>query len=120
MSHSFYKIKARQITTTIVSLHKAALSREKLKRLNAMFLLTSAVLGIVYLVQINSLSTKGYRIKELQRTVDTLTQNNEKLQLSAIEKQSMATLRQRMDSMKLVSTSTLDFISTDQPVASAR
>ena len=117
MSNSFYKIKARQITSSLVQLRKANISREKLTRLNAILLLTSAVLGVVYLVQVNGLSTKGYRIKELQRNVEQLQADNEKLQLHAIERQSMENVQQRMADMKLVSTDTLDFISTDQPVA---
>lgn len=118
MSNSFYKIKSRQITSTLIHLRKANLSREKLTRLNVILLLTIITFGVVYLVQVNGLSTKGYRIKELQRDVETLQSENEKLQLHAIEKQSMATLHKRMEGMNLVATDTLDFISTDHPVAS--
>lgn len=47
------------------------------------------VLVLAYLVQVNSLSTKGYQIQKLQNKVSALREDNKKLTINSTELQSM-------------------------------
>ena len=50
------------------------------------------VIGLLYLTQINTVSTKGYQIKQLQDQITDLQGQNQKLELKATELQSIQEL----------------------------
>ena len=74
------------------------------------------IVGVTYLMQINVTATKGYKIKELEKRVTQLTEENKKLNLKHIELQSMANVIEQVPSLNLVVTQDVETIT---PVGSA-
>ncbi|MFA6382645.1 MAG: hypothetical protein WCX08_05265 [Candidatus Buchananbacteria bacterium] len=87
--------------------------------LKVMLVTLIAVAGISYLIQINSLATKGYQIKELENRVAELSQENSDLQLDALSLQSMGAVKEKVDKLGLVASGKADYLQTT-PVALAR
>ena len=55
-----------------------------------------AFLVVFYLVQTNSVATKGYEIKELGKQVESLKQSGRKLEVEAAELQSVKNIEQNL------------------------
>lgn len=119
MSISFKKIKSKWTSTEIIRNQKIALSSHKLSRAHIGVLLTIAVFSLVYLVQVNTLATKGYAIRELERDIATQKKEYERLQLDIIEKQSMGVLQERIAQLGFVSADRIDYLASTAAVATA-
>lgn len=68
------------------------------------------VCGILYLSQINSLATKGYKINELENNVKRLESVNKKLQVQVTEMRSMANLETRLTQLNMVPVGHVEYI----------
>lgn len=81
--------------------------------------LTVLFVGVVYLVQVNALATKGYAIKELKGRIAHQKKETEKLQFEIIEARSLHALHAQIDSLRLVrSSGQIEYLHTAaQPVA---
>ncbi len=120
MSNAFSSLKARLVKTNCIQFHKVNLSTQKKRKLNIMLLIGISVIGLGYLGEINGLATKGYQIKELQKNVTRLQEENKKLQIHSIEAQSFAAIKPKIESMKLVQSDTVEYIESASAVATLR
>ena len=77
---------------------------------------TLMLLGLLYVVQMNMTATKGYEIRELERSVTQLEKDASVLKLQAMELQSMERVMVQLPEVQLVKARPDGFIS---PVASA-
>lgn len=68
------------------------------------------VFGIGYLLQVNSLATKGYQIKELEKSVAELKLQKSDLELEALSLQSVGSVKEKIGEMKMVSLGKEDFL----------
>lgn len=68
------------------------------------------IFTVGYLVQVNSLATKGYHISELEEKVAEIKQQNRQLEVQVLELQSMDTVRQRVTALDMVPVGTSDYL----------
>ncbi|PIY97261.1 MAG: hypothetical protein COY66_00480 [Candidatus Kerfeldbacteria bacterium CG_4_10_14_0_8_um_filter_42_10] len=68
------------------------------------------MVGLVYLIQTNQVSTGGFEIKELNKKVEQLQKDNKKLELETTKLQSLKTIKAATENMDLVSVSKIDYI----------
>lgn len=87
-----------------------------LKSANLMIGFLILFFGLGYLIQVNSLATKGYQIKELEKKITDLNQENSDLQLDALSLQSMGAVKDKVNELKMVSANETDYL---QPTAVA-
>lgn len=93
-------------------------SQERALQMNIWVLLTVLVFGVGYLIQINTLATKGYSIRSLEKQITQKQKENERLQAQIIEAQSLTTLQNRIDTLRLVKAHNVEYIESTRPVAS--
>ena len=89
------------------------------KSLKLICVFAVAFFAVGYFIQINSLSTKGYEIRELQGRIDELKQEKSDLELEALSLQSMGTIRDKLAQADMVKSENSDYLAPT-PVAYAR
>lgn len=89
------------------------------RTLNIILVVVVAIFGISYLVQINSVATKGYQIEELENKITELKEEQADLELEALSLQSMGTVKEKVDELGLVAIGEADYLQPT-PVALAR
>ncbi|MDD2807108.1 MAG: hypothetical protein PHW95_01120 [Patescibacteria group bacterium] len=94
-------------------------TKSKSKFFNFVMMTIIGVMFFGYLVQVNSLATKGYQIKALQGKVTDLKQQQDDLQLQALSLQSMGAVQDKVNSLKMVDAGKSDYL-VEKPVAVAR
>lgn len=83
-------------------------------------LLTICILvgvGVFYLMQIGKSSTTVYEINDLKRQIKELTTKKELLELEAVKLQSMASINERLEDVKMVAVEKLEYIEGGKSVA---
>lgn len=83
-------------------------------RLVAVFAMV--ILGVLYVAQTSAVSTRGYEISDLQKTVQNLQRDNQKLQLQIADYSSMQSIKTRLQTMNLVAVTNLQYVT---PVGTA-
>ncbi len=78
----------------------------------------NSFLFVSYLVGVNSYSSTGYEIKKLQNRVDSLNEENKKLNLKVTESSSMAQVQDEFINKYFVSVGTPQFLEIN-PVSTA-
>ncbi|HQF56964.1 MAG TPA: hypothetical protein PK831_00445 [Candidatus Magasanikbacteria bacterium] len=58
--------------------------------------------GIMYMVQINSISTKGYEMNELENKITLLERENQKIQFHLASSKSMQSIQSRLVGTELI------------------
>lgn len=119
MSPSFVQIKHRFQTPRCVKEKRVDTATKKVYRINVALLLTIFAIGVWYLAQINSLATKGYTIRNLEKEIAQQVKEQESLTVVIAKESSIAALKQRMNALHLVRSDRIDYIETQQPVAVA-
>jgi hypothetical protein len=100
--------------------------KAKYRNGNYVFFGNVALLGIItvfavgYLVQVNSLATKGYQIKELERALLTKMQEKSELERVVLNMQSMGEIKKRVDGMGMVAVNDVEYLNVSKPMAVAR
>lgn len=78
------------------------------------------VFGIMYLMKTSTLATKGYAITDLQKQMNELERENERLQVRIAELGSMTNIEDRLKSMSLVAVDHVEYISPPQSIVARR
>lgn len=99
---------------------KAARQRFSQKKLNSALLLTVFFFGLLYLVQVNALATRGYAIKDLEKQIVFEKKRNEQLQMQIIEAQSIGRIQKKIEDMKLVRSESIDYITSSARTVASR
>lgn len=68
------------------------------------------LVGFVYLIQINRVSTGGFEIKELKERTEQLRKENKKLELEAFQLRSLKTVKEASEELDLVGVSRVDYV----------
>ncbi|MBI2484265.1 hypothetical protein HYV71_03720 [Candidatus Uhrbacteria bacterium] len=71
------------------------------------------------MAQINSLATKGYAIRNLEKAIAEQVKAREQLEVTIAKDSSIFALKQRMDALHLVRSDRIEYIKPRQPVAVA-
>lgn len=105
-NHHFPELKGkRNILKNILTLFTPT-------RMSVVIVAFTLVVGIAYLMQINVTATKGYKIKDLEKQISELTEENKSLTLKHIELQSMANVIEQVPSLNLVTTDNIEIITS--------
>lgn len=88
-----------------------------IKPFNLRWLMLGLILAglMTYLWQINSLSTYGFRVRELEKQVGSLRENNKGLENQVVNLQSLSSLQQKIDLFSFVPVTNIEYIT---PVSS--
>lgn len=65
-------------------------------------LLVVAALGVLYVVQTSSASTTGYQIRDLEKQIQSLDNENQKLEFEIATSRSMQSIQERLKTTDLV------------------
>lgn len=68
----------------------------------AVLMTAVAVFGILYVVQTSSLSTKGYEISDIEKQIQVLEQDNQRLEFEIATNRSMQSIQDRLKDMNLI------------------
>lgn len=68
----------------------------------AVLLTILLVFGFMYVVQTSSLSTKGYEINDLEKQIQALEQESQRLELEIASNRSMNSIQERLVSLNMV------------------
>ena len=78
------------------------------------------VFGLLYLVEINSISTKGYDINDLEKNVRLLERENEKLEVEIASFSSMNSIQTRLQGMNFVPADDIKYVSVQNGAVARR
>ena len=73
--------------------------------------------GVFYIFEVNNLATKGYEIRELEKTVEKLKQDNERLKIQTAELKSMYNIEEKTKELNMVAPKDVSYINIPGPVA---
>ena len=113
MSSVFSQLKSKFAAVPSIKQHKLLASKDKNFKINVVLSIAVLSTGVFYLAQVNGLSTKGYRIRELERSVATLQTENKKLEVAVVEARSMATLDKKIGQFALVDSDKIEYFNSD-------
>lgn len=68
------------------------------------------IVGMSYLIFVNTVATDGYQVKELSEKIEDLEYNNKKLDLEISKLHSMSSVSDVSENLQLVSVSKMDYI----------
>lgn len=111
--HLTKKSEMRPVSRRAVRLN----TRSRLFKFGASAMLLTSVVG--YVMQVNSIATKGYHIKELEGSITDLRREHDSLQAEATRLQSMAAVKDRVGSLEMVTARDAEYLAPT-PVAVAR
>ncbi|MDD5043240.1 MAG: septum formation initiator family protein [Patescibacteria group bacterium] len=77
---------------------------------NVIILVLIVAAGLLYLVQINSVAAKGFEIKDLEKRIETLKDDNKNLELKIAELQSHSYLAEKIKGLNMVAVSKVDYL----------
>lgn len=67
------------------------------------------VFGIMYIVQTNSISTRGYEMSDLENQITSLEQENQKLEFQIASNKSMKSIQSRLAGTELVAANNFQY-----------
>ncbi len=83
-----------------------------IKFLNILIISLICLVGVLHVVEISSMATKGFRIKEIEQKIEQFKKENEKLTLQVTELQSFDTIKEKLDSLDagMVSVAKIEYL----------
>ncbi|OGH71947.1 MAG: hypothetical protein A2921_02030 [Candidatus Magasanikbacteria bacterium RIFCSPLOWO2_01_FULL_43_20b] len=68
------------------------------------------VFGVMYVAQTNAISTKGYTMNDIERRIQALKQQNQKLEFEIATHRSMRSIQSRLSNLNLVATDNVKYV----------
>ena len=101
-----------------ISLLVQFLSKQKSWR--GILLIALMAVGFSYLVSVVTISTRGYKIRDLERHIEELKLENKKFNLQVAEMQSPARLEEWVKTSGMVAATNVQYVSATTGVVAAR
>lgn len=76
----------------------------------ATLLIFLAIFGVLYLLRTSAVATNGYEINNLEKQVNALQEDNQKLELEIADNRSMKSIQERLNGMGLVVTDSMEYV----------
>ena len=76
--------------------------------------------GVGYIIQVSADATKGYQIRDLEKQVATLKDEQEKAELQAAAGQSVQAVEDKVQALGMVPTSNVDYLTDAPPSVAVR
>lgn len=86
------------------------------KIFNAMVFCGVIIIFFAYLIQVNSLATKGYVISELEKELATIEQEHSNLEARVLSLQMPDTIKEKINNLQMVATKQVDYLKVASPV----
>ena len=80
----------------------------------------ASVFSVLYIIQMSSVSTKGFAISDLQGQVQTLKNETRSLEVQISQYRSMVSIQERLQGMDLVSAGQLEYVTPVGTVVARR
>lgn len=74
----------------------------KLEKFRLIFLIGCVIFGLAYFWQVNSSATRGFKIRELENSIQNLKQDTQQLELQAAERQSLEQITEKVKQLNMV------------------
>lgn len=68
------------------------------------------IFGVMYVAQTNAISTKGYTMQDIERQIQALEQENQKLEFEIANHRSMQSIQSRLSNLNLVATDSVKYV----------
>ncbi len=117
MSTAFLMLRQALIRPTIIRDRKEGRALTSKLSLNFGLLLTLLLVSVLYLVQVNTLATKGYVIKSLQKHIVEQKHDAQALQMKSIEAGRFSLIQEKSALLNLVKTNSVDYLGSGATVA---
>lgn len=95
-------------------------NRHKYGIINVLLSTLIVFMVFAYVVQINSIATKGYKIKDLEHKLIELRQISQDLQSEAFKLQSIDNVSKKIDGMEMEVAKNIEYIPQDNSLVSTR
>jgi hypothetical protein len=82
----------------------------------AVFAVLASVFFIGYLLQVNAISAKGLEIRTLESRISDLKRDDEKLELTVAQEQSMQSVQTRVKEMGMVPSAQISYLTSGSPI----
>jgi hypothetical protein len=66
--------------------------------------------GVLFVAKVSSVSTKGFEISDLEKSVQELERENQKLNVKIAEHRSMESIQTRLGDMNMVAASNIEYV----------
>lgn len=100
---------ARKTKTLFATLHRNVF------RMNLALIALIGCLGLLYVVQINSATTKGYRMRDIETQISQYEFDNERLEVMAADARSMDRVMRGVQMLGMVRSETPNFLAVGAP-----
>lgn len=91
-----------------------------LEKRKAILFILLIIFGLAYFWQINSLSTQGFQINELENNIQLLKEENQKLELEAARQQSMLNIDEQIQELGLVAVNQVEYLRPVGPAVAVK
>jgi hypothetical protein len=99
--------------------HLLSFFQKHLAMVNCCIFIFSVFLAMTYVVQVNSSATNGYRLRDLENSINQLTLDNQNLQIKLAEIRSVENVSSKVPMLGLVKAKTSPiFLSNQAPTVS--
>ncbi len=83
--------------------------------INLVALALILIVGLLYIVQVNRATTKGYQIRALEDQIELLGIENQHLEMEVAENKSVASIDERVQMLGMVPATTPDYVAAGAP-----
>lgn len=82
-----------------------------LKKFYSLVVLVTLVFGalFVYLLEVNSIAAKGFKVRDLEKNIQLIEEENEKLEVAVVEMQATSRLVERIQKLGLVAVDKVEY-----------
>jgi cell division protein FtsL len=87
---------------------------------NLVIILMICVVGCLYLAEVNKATTKGYRMRDLEKRIQGVEETNRKLEFQATELQSLNSVGERVKTLGMVPTEKVKYVKAPGPTVAVR
>lgn len=120
MSPTFQNVKAALHTTAHVKEQRLFMVACKQKTLSRILALTILTVGVLYLLQMNMLATRGYVMKDLEKQIALIKKENDTLRIRILQAQGMEVLQKKIDTLGFVRSDHIQYVAQQDAGLAAR
>ncbi len=82
----------------------------KLEKMKLLFVLGCVIFGLAYFWQVNSLATRGYKIRELESEIGLLQKNTQQLEVQAAQAESLDNVTEKIKQLNMVTPNKVEYL----------
>ena len=103
--------------STIQNIKNAKIAVKEANWLKVLLFATTLIIGVLYIWQVNVSATRGFAMRDLDREIETLGTENDRLQMEVANLQSIDSVTTRVQMLGLVKVNSIDYVDASSAVA---